>query len=379
MSKQKTLSIDSDLLDSIFTGIMEKHPWQSFLRKLRLLLDCHVASIRFHSYSLESSRPSHTDADVDADIDKIYEDFLALSCANEDIFSAPPPGEIITFGDIKSRDEMQKSKVYREFLVPNNIGDSMRFGLEEPTGMRCWIELSRPLDQPLFGPRERKLCQEILIYMKRALAMYSKIRRVEAEKHAFETLAEQLPTGIVILDENGHIVSTNDMADQLLADPAITILHQKLVFTDKELQDRFYQLLSKAVTQRSRRGIPIGIEALPVRRLDKSYIGLLIKAIPEMRWYRGEGYPAVAIYMCDPNFHYDTRQSFVSQLFGLSLSESALAILLSDGKTLSEAAIELNVSEHTTRTVSKRIFAKMGVGRQADLVRIILRSFALLK
>ena len=54
-----------------------------------------------------------------------------------------------------------------------------------------------------------------------------------------------------------------------------------------------------------------------------------------------------------------------------------LAILLSEGATLREAAKELGITENSARTYSKRIFMKAGVGRQADLIRLILRSVAM--
>jgi DNA-binding CsgD family transcriptional regulator len=63
-------------------------------------------------------------------------------------------------------------------------------------------------------------------------------------------------------------------------------------------------------------------------------------------------------------------------LFALSATEAALALHLAGGRTLTEAALALNLSEQTARTYSKHIFAKTGTHRQAELVRLILTSAA---
>ena len=62
------------------------------------------------------------------------------------------------------------------------------------------------------------------------------------------------------------------------------------------------------------------------------------------------------------------------QLFSLSRSEARLALALSQGKSLAEAATALGFTLETTRNYSKRIYAKTGTRGQADLVRIILAS-----
>ena len=59
-------------------------------------------------------------------------------------------------------------------------------------------------------------------------------------------------------------------------------------------------------------------------------------------------------------------------MFGLLPSEARLALALSRGLTLTEAAADLGLTIETARNYSKKIYAKTGARGQPDLVRFIL-------
>jgi DNA-binding CsgD family transcriptional regulator len=75
----------------------------------------------------------------------------------------------------------------------------------------------------------------------------------------------------------------------------------------------------------------------------------------------------------------ESSQTLVAQLFGLTPQEARLALLLADGCTLAAAAQQIGVAEAAARNYSKRIYAKMGIRSQSDIVRLVYRSFALLR
>ena len=66
----------------------------------------------------------------------------------------------------------------------------------------------------------------------------------------------------------------------------------------------------------------------------------------------------------------------LAAVHGLSDNEAALALALSRGETIRDAARRLGLTEETARNYSKRIYAKTGTTGQADLVRLILTGLA---
>jgi DNA-binding CsgD family transcriptional regulator len=80
--------------------------------------------------------------------------------------------------------------------------------------------------------------------------------------------------------------------------------------------------------------------------------------------------------MTAPGSHQLLPEQLLISLFGLSRSEARLATLLVEGLKLAEAAGAMNISEGSARIYCKRIFSKMGVGRQVELVKMVLKSVA---
>jgi DNA-binding CsgD family transcriptional regulator len=63
---------------------------------------------------------------------------------------------------------------------------------------------------------------------------------------------------------------------------------------------------------------------------------------------------------------------FLEDLFGLTTAEARLALAVSNGRRLEAIAAEYRISMNTVRCHLKQIFAKLDIGRQADLVRLVL-------
>jgi DNA-binding CsgD family transcriptional regulator len=81
----------------------------------------------------------------------------------------------------------------------------------------------------------------------------------------------------------------------------------------------------------------------------------------------------VAYVHSDPGSSAD-RCEQLGQLFDLTPRQASLALALSRGMSITEAAAELGLSVESARTYSKRIYAKTGARGQADLVRFVHRS-----
>jgi DNA-binding CsgD family transcriptional regulator len=89
--------------------------------------------------------------------------------------------------------------------------------------------------------------------------------------------------------------------------------------------------------------------------------------------------PPVMLALCRlPRLASPDRPGRLARLFDLPKREAELAIALSDGFSIAEAADAMGLTLETARNYSKRLYAKLGLRGQAELVRLVYESSAVL-
>ena len=78
------------------------------------------------------------------------------------------------------------------------------------------------------------------------------------------------------------------------------------------------------------------------------------------------------VLLVDPPSHRDIDAGRVGAILGLTPAESQIAAMLTGGMTIRDIASASGRSVTTVKWHVQRVFAKLDVSRQADLVRLIL-------
>ena len=81
---------------------------------------------------------------------------------------------------------------------------------------------------------------------------------------------------------------------------------------------------------------------------------------------------AAVVVVVDPTRRPRLDPALVAAGLGLTPMESRVAVLLTEGKSLREVAAATGRQETTIRWHLRQIFAKSGIARQAELVRLVL-------
>lgn len=82
--------------------------------------------------------------------------------------------------------------------------------------------------------------------------------------------------------------------------------------------------------------------------------------------------PTTALYLLDPDRDTGAMVTALCRAYGLTATESTLAVHLVGGATIKNAAARMRIQTQTARAYLKQVFAKTGTHRQAELVRAIL-------
>lgn len=367
------------LLMALYRGPLEETPWRAFLKALAAHIGCDNAAI-----SLQLSRKG---------------------LASVTIWGAPPPlrgkqardivlrhaalgdldpmsnalkrtGEVLLLDEVVSRDGLEQDAFYLEVMKPYGIDHALGMHVSEPGGIECNLGLTAHGDRFRFTDAHKAFMAQLRPHVALALQLFSRIQRDESEIEALTGTLDRLTIATFILNGQGKLLRANSAAQRMI-DRSETFRQVQgfLRIDGRSDARRFATTVEEAINARLGEGE--FVRAFRCRDSANEGRGVLIRSIPRDRHGPVDASPAVIVYATDP----DPAGSFeqlIATLFDLTPSEANLAALLTQGLTLAEAAAETGLTESTVRSYSKRIFSKTGVSRQAELVRLILRSVAIL-
>ncbi|MFZ5957916.1 helix-turn-helix transcriptional regulator [Pseudomonas knackmussii] len=371
----------TELIGLAYEGLSEARPWFGLAERLRQLLGAFNVTITLH-HSEDQPRDVQVMA-LDAD-DRTDWD-LAEQVSRERFWhielvrpESVAPGTLIEFGPGDVEGDCAA------FMVSLGIGRCLRGCFAEPGGMRCWIDVVRGLrlSGQAFAAEERALLAQLLPHLSRSLGLYARLKREEAEKAVYEGSLDHLALGCLLLDGHARVLCANRAARAIIArQVGIEIRQGRLQVEERGAQQALEAAVAKVLQARNGPGERVRLQAR-----DGTLLGILVAPVPPAPYYQGEQVPSVIVHLCElsqceaasqvPRGH---SPELLGQLFGLTRQEARLAAWLATGRTISEAAGQMNIAVTAARNYSKNIYAKLGIKGQTDLVRLMCRSVALLR
>ena len=374
------------LITALYKGPLESTPWQSFLPLLGQVMQALSVSLVLRPPAdgdsgliLNYRRPSQGEqtstelADPSAwPISAYREHFFSL-----DPFIRLPLGEVVTLAELIPERELLDSDYYQHYLEPVGVFHIIGTDTREPEGLIARLRVSRSKTEQPFNDKDKAFLRQLVPHLQQAVETHARLSEIQSERNLYASAVDRLAVGTIILDEHGQILKTNELASQLLKQKdAISRQNNQLVFNQRDLNTEFKDLLAQVLgsSQDNKPGVAQALRvARPSGRAD---LGLIIRPAPTSEWPEGQSSPTMAVFISDPEQQSDTSQVVITRLFGFTPAEAALTMQLARGLSLADASTQLTISQHTARAQLKAIFAKTGVSRQAELVRLVVKSVA---
>lgn len=371
-----------ELITLIYRGPLEPRPWQGFLKALADRLDCRNAGIVLR-LSGEGTPPIAIWGKPlgvgDADARRIQAVHAEVGHLDPLRNVLTHPGAISTLDEVMSRGDLAKDRFYREVLAPYGFDRMLGMYVCEPGGWEGNLGLVNGLDRDDFGQEERALLRDLGPHVEQSLEIFARLRREETELKALIETLDRLTIATFILNDAGAILRMNSAARRLVTGRGIIVERgRRLTLADRAADAELQEILTAArEDRRANAAGPPFVEAMRIDADAERHVGLLVRSIDPVPLHGGAATPSTVVYV-SLGRTVQPLERLVMQLFDLTPSEAHLATLLATGLTLAEAADKLGLTENTVRTYCKTILNKVGVGRQADLVALILRSVAVL-
>jgi DNA-binding CsgD family transcriptional regulator len=215
-------------------------------------------------------------------------------------------------------------------------------------------------------------------HLGRALRIQGRLATLEQESSSAWAAIEDASFGIVVLTGDGRIWRCNREAERIMAEGGeIDGQGGKLVARRPIDNAALQRLIAGAVETAHGRGGDGGVGdgggsmALAKRSSPRPY-AVLVAPVSEQAALLSLSGPAVVVLLTDPDHAPETPAQLLRRVYGLTRKEAQLALALAGGASLSDAAEGLRIAEGTARRHLAAIFARTGIHRQAELVRLIL-------
>ncbi|MGM0915595.1 MAG: response regulator [Pseudomonadota bacterium] len=195
---------------------------------------------------------------------------------------------------------------------------------------------------------------------------------LEASQQAFQAATRALDLvapGMVLLDSQARITFANQRARQLAGESDVLALNATLSASGS-MARRLRECIT-AATQASRQGEePVFSLRLPHRPGDHGLL-VLVCALGQATDAAGTEASVVAL-LSAPDQRPPLPRGVLASLFGLTPTETRIALALLEGLRTEEIAEQMSVSPTTVAFHLRNLFQKTDTHRQADLIALLM-------
>jgi DNA-binding CsgD family transcriptional regulator len=244
---------------------------------------------------------------------------------------------------------------------------------------RARLRIGRVRRGVAFSARDKALVQSLLPHFLRVLRSHDESAVGGMESQVLRIAVDSLGLGVIVLGESGEILHVNQCAERTLRERKhIGVVSGTIHCLDSSDDRRLKGAIRIAHARRRESGARTGVAVFAGRNECDAWVSMLVRGLPPGPPSCGERAAAVAIYIRRSDQRGDMSVDAVREVFGLTRTEGVLALHMAEGASLDEAAAALEIRRNTARTHLRSIFAKTGVRRQPELVRVLLGSVALM-
>jgi DNA-binding CsgD family transcriptional regulator len=373
MDCRLTVAEFSALLKALFAGPYEEPPWDSFLEAFCVAMKSMAVTLILDPPASEGPGYIINASGRLLPGSRFYREQFFSS----DPFVKLPEGQPVTISEFLQQEEFQASDFNQLFLKPTGVRFILGLDFRTNTDILVRFRVSRGENSTDFGTEERALASLLLPHLRQSVEIFARLSRAASERTLYAGTLNQMAVGTIILDGHGKMLDKDRIAEALLKQAdGVSSVSGMLRLNDRAASARLNETIRRIV-ESEKRGERSLVEAIRVERPSgKRDFGLIVKPAPQPRYLDEQHIPAIVVFISDPDRHTAMAPAALAKLFGLTPAEAAFAVLLGDGLTLDEAAAEQSIARNTARAHLRSIFAKTGVSRQTQLVRLIVTSLA---
>lgn len=310
------------------------------------------------------------------DLERDYVEIYAPTDEAVARFRQQPYGRLTSPVDVYTKAELKTSPTFNEFLrrARSQKGLLVRLGGPEGYSHVSWGVCNPVGSDGGWSARQIEMIKRVVPHVRQFVLVRVALADAGVLGRSLSELAESRRLGVVLLGRNGKVMAANRWACGVLRrDAGLCDRGGVLRATHPADRARFDQLLSNALPQTASPpvGGSMGLGASSDRR--HRLVVHIKPTLPGVTSLAGSRTAAVVLIV-DPWRPPRIGVDHVAAVLGLTRAESKVACWLAEGKTVGEIAASTGRQKRTIYWLLEQIYAKLGVRRQVDLVRLVLAA-----
>ncbi|MDD9991134.1 MAG: helix-turn-helix transcriptional regulator [Rhodospirillales bacterium] len=286
-------------------------------------------------------------------------------------FRQLPDSRLIDVAELYTEQERKTSLVFNKALPAAEVQNGPIVRLDGPNGSNIGWHIADPIDGDGWSSSQIEMIERLLPHIRQFVRVRHALVNAQALGTSLTDLLDNGRIGVVQLDQRGRIVVANRSArDILRKGDGLTdrdgLLRASLPADDVALQELLSRALPLFGGQASSGSMTVKRSVVSPR--------LVLHAFPvsDERTDMLTSTIAALVLVVDPASRGRIDPALLKDLFGLTPAESQVAVMLAEGRTISQIAAATGRSDGTIRWHVKHIFSKLGVSRQVELVQLVM-------
>ena len=269
--------------------------------------------------------------------------------------------------------ELRTDPTYNEMLRATEARNGVNIRMDGPDGLHIGWAFADPVKLDSWGSEQIGMLESILPHVRQFIRVRHALFQAGTSRGPLSDLLDNTEIGIIHLDWRGRIVEANARAGEILRlGDGLTarggVLHARRTADDTKLGRR----LARALPPRN--GQAVGGSMTVDRTASLGRFSLHVSPLAGHRGSYGLGRVAALVLIVDPAANLQIDPGRTAAALGLTGTEGRVAAALASGASVSDIVAEHHRAESTVRWTIKRIYTKLGISRQADLVRMVLTT-----
>lgn len=302
-----------------------------------------------------------------------YDEEIVAIWGGAQRIQAYPLDEPVIQSKVAGRAEMEANRWFRERVKPRGIIDAVAFGIVRETNTLGNVVFGRHGSYGRIDDGVMNGLRLLAPHFRRAITIGDLFDMKAIEAAAFRATLDAVSFGVVIVDENLHILHANAASEAMLAEGSSLRVQQGALSLQHGPAE---SVLRDAVERAARDEATIGQKGIGVQMRGAGGEALVMHVLPLHSGATRPGLVAravAAIFIAPAARPLHMPIDALALLYDLTPAETRVLELICDGAAPDQIAAQLGLARSTIRTHLNHIFDKTGCRRQAELIALAAR------